>query len=73
MGNTKFKSIEELFNHVLGKYEEAEVSLIWEYSGHIEESEKILKAEIECYKSELRKSCGKRTLMQCLMMERSRE
>ena len=52
MAKTKFKSIEELFNHVLAKYEEAEVSLIWEYSGHIEESEKILKAEIECYKSE---------------------
>ena len=55
MAKTKFKSIEELFTHVLAKYEESETSVIWEYSGHIEESEKILQAEIECYKSEFKR------------------
>lgn len=55
MAKTKFKSIEELFNHVLHKYAEAEDCVIWEYSGRIAESEKILQAEIECYKSEFKR------------------
>lgn len=55
MAKTKFKSIEELFNHVLKEYEEAEEGAIWEYSRNIKESEKILQAEVAFYKSEFKR------------------
>ena len=43
-------NLKDIALELLQKYEESETSLIWEYSGDIDKSEKILDAEVSRYR-----------------------
>ena len=50
------RTLKEIALELLEKYEYAQTSVIWEYSGRIEEEVEDLKKEVAKYKDEINKA-----------------
>ena len=50
------RTIKEIALELLEKYEYAETTVIWEYSGNIDKEIKDLKREVAKYKKEIKES-----------------